>query len=419
MTPSDPTHAAVIGDIVAQGIAHVETPHADAAFGNTSPTVLFIDQSGELGGAEFALLPLARHWASRGKVLLLSDGPFRERLESAGVSVDVSANARVSGVRRDALRFAWLGALPAIAGQALSIARQARRYDVVFLNTQKALVLGAFGKLLHGRPIVWYLHDILSRAHFGRMQLAIVRWLALHAVDHVIANSRASADALVSLTLRPDYPVRVVHNGIDAAAFSVSDAQDRAALRRRLGLPEDAWLAGLFGRLAPWKGQHVALAALAQLPGAHLVLAGAALFGEHEYERELHRQAQALGVANRVHFAGFCDDVPEWMSAMDVIVHTSTEAEPFGRVIVEGMMAERAVIATAAGGVKEIVTHGENGWLVEPGNADELAAAMSALRDDPMLAQRLAAQGRADAKRNFSLDAYLRQMSRAIGDVAL
>ncbi len=381
---------------------------------SVAPTVLFIDQSGQLGGAEFALLPLAATCRARGEVVLLSDGPFRTRLEAAGVHVKVISNAHVSDIDRKAVGLDWLCALPGVIRSMREIAVQARRFDVLFLNTQKALVLGALGKRLHRRPVIWHLHDILTRDHFGGVQLAIVKWLVRHAVDQVVATSRASADSLIALTGMPSAKILVVHNGIDASEFSKVDADDMQSLRRSLGLPEKVWMAGLFGRLAPWKGQHIALAAVARLPDVHLVLVGSDLFGEYAYAQGLRSLAQQLGVADRVHFAGFRDAMPTWMKAMDVILHTSTEPEPFGRVIIEGMASARPVIAAAAGGVTEILRHRKNGWLVKPGDVTGFVDAIETLRAAPELAKRIADQAFVDVQRDFSLDGYLAQMVSAI-----
>lgn len=380
-----------------------------------TPSVLFVDQSGQLGGAEFCLLPLAANWAARREVLLLSDGPFRERLESLGVRVKVASDARVSGIQKETMRLSWLMALPGIVRQVRAIARHAKQYDVLFLNTQKALVLGALGKPLHRRAIIWHLHDIVSREHFGPLQRLIVKWTVRFAVDHVVANSHASAASLTALTGRPPDSVPVVHNGVDLNEFRRVDAADIGALRRRLHLPENRYLLGLFGRLAPWKGQHVALQALTRLPRqTHLVLVGAAMFGEEAYAASLRDEAVRLGIANRVHFAGFRDDVPAWMKAVDVILHTSTVPEPFGRVIIEGMAAGRPVIAAAAGGVTEIIRHGDNGWFVEPGNAAALADAVETLQSAPELAQRLSDRALIDVGQQFSLEGYLGRMTEAI-----
>ncbi|WP_013588580.1 glycosyltransferase family 4 protein [Paraburkholderia phenoliruptrix] len=378
------------------------------------PHVLFVDQSGQLGGAEFALLQLAEHYPSHMEVVLLADGPFRLRLEALGARVQIINDASVSGIARQASALNCLRVLPGIVRQVRAIAARAQAFDMLFVNTQKALVLGALGKALHRKPVVWYQHDILTREHFGRVQLAVVKWAVRLAVDQVIVNSRASAKSLAALTGRAADTAPVVYNGIDASAFNCVDGTDMGMLRQRLGLPEHAWLAGLFGRLAPWKGQHIALEALTRLPDAHLVLVGAPLFGEDAYAQRLRDEASALGIAERVHFAGFQDDIPAWMKAMNVILHTSTEPEPFGRVIVEGMAAGRPVIAAAAGGVTEIVRHGRNGWLVKPGDAAVLADAIGVLRNDPALAQRLAQQALLDAQAEFSVDQYVQRMMDAL-----
>lgn len=389
----------------------------DAAGCADGPSVLFVDQSGQLGGAELSLLPLVTLLATRREVLLLTDGPFRHRLESMGITVHLAVDERVSRINKDTVRLGWLFALPGIFRQIQAIARHARRFDILFLNTQKALVLGALGKPLHRRKIIWHLRDIMTREHFGPLQRLVVKWVTRYAVDHVVANSHATAASLAELLKCDPATILVVHNGVDAGEFDQVDDRCTKEVRGLLGLAEDARVVGLFGRLAPWKGQHVAIDALAQIPGLHLVLVGSALFGEQAYEQSLRERAALLGIADRVHFAGFRDDMPRWMRAVDLILHTSTVPEPFGRVIIEGMAAGRPVIAAAAGGVVEILRHLENGWLVTPSDPTALAAAIEALYAAPALAERLAAKGKLDVRQHFSLTAYVARMNQMIHSV--
>lgn len=407
------------------GVRETSPLRADAAAPShlrREPRILFVDQSGQLGGAEICLLPLAIRCTQRSEVLLLSDGPFHERLQAEGVRVSIDADARISSIKKDSVRFAAFAALPGVVRQVRSIAARAKHFDIVFLNTQKALILGAFGRALHRKPTVWHVHDIVSRAHFGRMHLLLIKWAVKVGVDHVIANSRASADALIELTGLPRSAVPVVHNGVDVARFG-GDAEQVTTLndRRRAlpGLPADAFLVGLFGRFTPWKGQHVALDAIARVPNVHLVLVGEALFGETGYAQSLRAQAKILGITERVHFAGFQHDVASWMKAMDVIVHASTQPEPFGLVIIEAMAAGKAVIASNGGAVPEILRDRENGMIVEPDDAPKLAEAIATLQREPALAARLAAQGHADAGQHFSIERYLRQMTRVLFDIAI
>jgi glycosyltransferase involved in cell wall biosynthesis len=102
------------------------------------------------------------------------------------------------------------------------------------------------------------------------------------------------------------------------------------------------------------------------------------------------------------------------MQAMNVILHTSTEPEPFGRVVIEGMAAGRPVVAAAAGGVLEILRHRENGWMVPPGDIAGIVEAIETLRLNPALAQELADRAFADVQLHFPLDRYLQQLTHLI-----
>lgn len=372
------------------------------------PRVLFLDHVGEIGGAELSLLDIARRLNGRVEVLLFADGPFRERLEHAGVAVVVArAGAGVLAMRRASGFGGVIGAIPGVVWLARRVAGHARGFDVVYANSQKAFVVGALAARLARRPVVWHLRDILTAEHFGTVNRAVATRLANAGAKRVIANSRATADAFVAAGGRRE-KVRVVHNGVDPGPFDAAGPEAGAALCRELGCGEGTVLVGAFGRLAAWKGQHVLIEALVALPAdVHVILVGGALFGEDAYAAELRRRARALGVAGRVHFLGFREDVPALMKAVDVVAHTSVAPEPFGRVIVEGMLAAKPVVASARGGAAEIVEDGANGLLVPSGDAGALAGAIRELLDDPARAAALGRRGRADAQRRFSLDACL------------
>jgi glycosyltransferase involved in cell wall biosynthesis len=102
---------------------------------------------------------------------------------------------------------------------------------------------------------------------------------------------------------------------------------------------------------------------------------------------------------------GFRDDVAALMTAMDVIVHTSTSPEPFGRVVVEGMLARRPVVASATGGVVEIIEDGVTGLLVTPDQPEQLAQALGRLQASAALRETLGERAEAAARQRFSLEA--------------
>ncbi|MBS6361374.1 glycosyltransferase, partial [Burkholderia sp.] len=178
------------------------------------------------------------------------------------------------------------------------------------------------------------------------------------------------------------------------------------------------WLVGSFSRLARWKGQHVLLEAAAQHPDMHVVLVGAPLFGEDAYEAELREYVARYRMNERVHFLGFQRDVAACMKAVDIVAHTSITPEPFGRVIVEGMLARRPVVAARAGGVVEIVEHDGNGLLFEPGDAHGLAEALAALKADRARRERLVASGHVTALRRFGTKTYVDRVEQILADTA-
>ncbi|HET7241390.1 MAG TPA: glycosyltransferase, partial [Gemmatimonadales bacterium] len=175
---------------------------------------------------------------------------------------------------------------------------------------------------------------------------------------------------------------------------------------------------GLFGRVAPWKGQHVAIEAVARLEGVTLLIVGAPLFGEVAYAEELARLVERLGLADRVKLLGFREDIPSLMRVVDVVIHTSLAPEPFGRVLVEAMLMERPVIAADAGGAREIVQEGVTGLLVPPGRSDDLAGALRRLLEDSALRVEMGRRGRERAEGHFTLRPTLNALDDLITSIA-
>jgi glycosyltransferase involved in cell wall biosynthesis len=381
------------------------------------PRVLFLDHTGAIGGGELSLLDVIKWHGAAGSVVLFADGPFRERLEEVGAEVEVlPAPAAVSRVSRKGKMVRNLRSGPGVLRLARRVARLSEGYDLLYANSQKAFVVGALAGRIVGKPVIWHLRDLLTPDHFSRGERRLAVALANHLVERVIVNSRATAEAFVASGGRAE-KVRLVYNGIDPAPFESVVQPEVDALRRELGL-DGVPVVGVFSRLAPWKGQHVMLEALTRLPGVHALLVGDAEFGEHAYAEALRDQSKTLRIEDRVHFAGFRRDIPQLMRLSNVVAHTSVDPEPFGRVIVEGMLAGRPVVATRAGGVVEIVEDGISGVLVPPRDATALASALSDLLADPARADALAKAGREAAVEFFSLRAMLEGITRQLQEVA-
>jgi glycosyltransferase involved in cell wall biosynthesis len=204
-----------------------------------------------------------------------------------------------------------------------------------------------------------------------------------------------------------------VPDGVSSRPFDEVDPEVVKRLREEL-CPPGKILVGVFGRLAEWKGQHILLEAVVGLPSVHVCVVGDALFGEQVYAETLRERAARPDLANRVTFLGFRKDIPALMQCMDIVVHTSIVAEPLGRVILEGMLARKPVIATRAGGAAEIVMDRDNGLLVTPGSVTELSSAIELLLSDQKLSQELAAAGRRRAESAYSLETMAERVTQVL-----
>ena len=383
-----------------------------------APPILFVNHGAVLGGGELSLLDIVRHSRARARVALLSPGPLQARLEAEGVStLLLSTSAAVLNTRRESSRLS-LGAVAGTARVAARLAGALGPGELVYANSQKAFVVAALATRLRRRPLLWHLRDVLSPEHFSRRNIQLVVGLANRCAARVVANSEATAAAFVAAGGRED-KVAVIPSGVDPTPFRATGPENPAELRRALGIPQSSRLVvGLFGRVAPWKGQHVAIEAVARLEAAALLIVGAPLFGEVDYAEELAALVARLGLSHRVKLLGFREDVPSLMRAVDVAVHTSLAPEPFGRVLVEAMLVERPVIAVDAGGAREIVEDGVTGLLVPPGDPDRLAGALRRLLEDPTLRRTMGRRGLERAEQRFTLIPTLEALDQVITSAA-
>jgi glycosyltransferase involved in cell wall biosynthesis len=266
--------------------------------------------------------------------------------------------------------------------------------DVIHTNSLKMHLLGAdASRTINGRagpPVVWHMHDYLgNRPTTARL----LKWR--NGCAAVIANSESVA-ADVRAVLGNRLSVTTVLNAVDLAGLPPA-----APGTVRVGL------VATFGR---WKGQTTFLDAVARLPRdlpVRAYIVGDALYqpeGSQQTVDTLRRYASDAGAADRVGFTGFVARPEEAMRGLDVVVHASTAPEPFGLVIAEAMACERAVIASDAGGAREVFTDGVDALAHAPGDADGLARQIEALVRDAPLRQRLARAGRRTAEQRFNRD---------------
>lgn len=362
--------------------------------------VVYLDHCALLSGGELALAHLLPALAGvDAHVVLAEHGPLVAVLHQAGVSCEVlPMGERARGLHRNAVRPGCFGLRTASETLAYSI-RLSRRLnqlqpDVVHTNSLKAALYGGVAARLAGAPLIVHIRDRIAADYLPRAAVALVQQFLRVVRPAIIANSRTTLE-----TLGPVQTATVVSS-------SIADAIPSSTVSVRLSRPRAAVQVGMVGRLAPWKGQHVFLEAFATaFPDgeAKAIIVGSALFGEEDYQAKLERLVVDLGIEDRATFAGFKQDIGAVLADLDVLVHASVIPEPFGQVVVEGMVAGLPVVAADAGGPAEILTDGVDGMLYEPGNVTALATALVHLAGDPELRLRLGTAARERAL-DFSPD---------------
>ena len=231
--------------------------------------------------------------------------------------------------------------------------------------------------------------------------------------DLSIAVSQGVRDYLLAQVGLDPAKVRVVTNGVDIAAIEA--ARPGPLVRRELGLPEASPVIGLVGRLDHWgKGHKELFEAMARLRPEYPL--HALIVGGGRRIDEVQALAASLGLAGQVHFLGPRRDVPDLLNAMDIFVLPS-HSEGVSLALLEAMAAGLPVIATAVGGLPELVTDGKTGLLIPPRDADALARALNRLLSDPALAKQLGTNARAHVREHFSLDRLRREINEIYAEL--
>ena len=364
--------------------------------------VLYVIWSLQTGGAERVVADLARSLDRnrfRPMVCCLNfKGRLAEELEQEGIPV----------FALDKKPKADLGALFRL----VSLMRR-ERVQVVHTHLWTSSLWGRLAALLAGVPVrVVTEHNIDTWR--GRGHLLADRLLARFTHHFIFVSQEVASFYRERLPLADDRCL-VVHNGIDRAPFE--QAIDRGAVRERMGLPRDAVVAGVVGRLDERKGHRYFLEAMKLLAGEPRL--HGLVVGEGREKGALLAQCRNLGLEERVHIIGYWASLAEALAAIDVFVLPSLmEGHPLA--ILEAMAAGKPVVATRVGGNHEAVDEGRTGLLVAPRDPGALAGAVGALARDPKTADRMGQEGRRWLDARFSLRAavqanegvYLRHLGK-------
>jgi glycosyltransferase involved in cell wall biosynthesis len=353
-----------------------------------------------LGGTENMLWHILRHASSAQlapRVICLRDGPFIDELDALGIPTSVIDAGRLREAHRGA----------AAVGRLARLLRRDRP-DIVLSWLPKAHLYAGPASIAAGmdRRLIWWQHSVAGTG-IDRAATALPA-VAVGCSSRAIAHSQRR--------LRPRRATFVVHPGVEPAG---STASIRAA---DLGIPAGRPIVAIVGRLQHWKGQHLVLEAMSVLRtrgvDTHLLIVGGDAHSlSPEYAERVSRMVSELGLEDRTTLTGQVSSALPYIALSDVLVNAS-QAEPFGLVLIEAMMAGTAVVAVDAGGPAEIVEHERSGLLLADARPVTIAAGLERLLVDERLRGRLGAVGRQRALEHFSAAAMTKRFAKALTAIA-
>jgi glycosyltransferase involved in cell wall biosynthesis len=244
-------------------------------------------------------------------------------------------------------------------------------------------------------------YTFLDRFYAKRVKLIVPmsRWIKDHMVERGV----------------PGDNIKVMYDGLDPERQVV--ARTPEALRAAWKVKPDQHIIGIVGNIRPWKGQETVVRAMAEVAKVRkdvvCFFVGAPTVDDKHYQERLQRLVQEFGIQDQVRFTGYQKDVPSFVNMMRVLVHASTDPEPFGMVVLEGMAQKKAVIGSRAGGPVEMIVEGETGYTFVPGDAKMLAGQLLELLADPEKTARMGEAGYQRLVREFTMRRYMSEIHGA------
>lgn len=368
-----------------------------------SKKLLFLTHVGAAGGAEYKMLDLCESTTYSSKVVYFQNGPLEKNLKDKNISSSVLPMPKnMTSFTKDDALLGLIKAIPATLSMVLKLSKEIKQHDITVCISQKSFILASLAKPLTRKPIIWFMNDILSDKYFSKTLISILKIISRLSANHIVLNSATSLKEWKNSGASTKN-VSIIYPGINIDNFSKEIKNQTTIQNYKNQFSQNSKpLIGIFGRISSWKGQDVFLKAIAQIENVNAIIVGDAIFGEDDYKNSLIELTKSLKIENRVTFTGHINDIACVMAACDIVTHCSTLPEPFGQVIAQATTVQTPVIATDAGGAKEIIEHDITGQLTPMGDVDALVLAIKRYLDNPKWAKQLTIKAKEHTDKNFS-----------------
>ena len=344
-------------------------------------------------------------------VVLPGEGPLKEELQKQGIKVVVSPVAKLY---RNMFGVKNLVKFIKEIRQSLKILNELHRqynFSVVYSNTLAVFLGMAFArkkKIKH----IWHVHEIITHPKFIA---TLFPFLLEKFADIVICNSKATKTNLVQRRRALEDKSTVVYNGLD----SFHEEYEASLTKTSLGFKQSDTVVTLVGRISRLKGHKWVLNSYAKfLRGSDikLLFVGSPVPGQEHYLYEAEQIISDNGLENSVKIIPYTKNLKDIWQVTDIALMPSTEAESFGLVALEAMLAKKPVIASDAGGLKEVVEDRRTGILVNPNNEEALANAIIELAENPEMRKEYGEEGLMRAETNFTVKKYVDGLTNIIAE---
>lgn len=373
--------------------------------------ILFIHQSAELYGSDKTLLLLLKHLDKtkfNSVVILPNDGPLKTELEKENIKVVIAPVLKLYRKMFSPGNILKFFVDIKEAFKALDILNKEYKFDLIYSNTL-AVLLGMIYSRKRKIKHIWHVHEII--VHPKIIASTFPKLLNKYA-DLIICNSYSTMKNLTDRTKMLEHKSVVIYNGIESTMYNEIESKED------FGFASQDLLLTLVGRISRLKGHKWLLSTfineLSKNLEVQLLFVGSPVENQEYYLEEIEEIILDNKLSNRVKIIPFTKDLSKIWSITDIAIMPSTEAESFGLVAVEAMLAKKPVIGSNHGGLTEIIVNNETGFLVEPNNETKLAEAISKLIENPELRKQFGENGYQRAINEFSVATYVNKFEKLL-----